>query len=38
MRFVIQVVSQADVKIDGNIKGSIQQGFMNISFVNAGNR
>lgn len=28
MRFVIQVVSQADVKIDGNIKGSIQQGFM----------
>ncbi|MCR4806944.1 MAG: D-tyrosyl-tRNA(Tyr) deacylase [Lachnospiraceae bacterium] len=28
MRFVIQVVSTADVKIDGNIKGSIGRGFM----------
>ena len=28
MRFVIQVVSEADVKIDGKIKGSIGRGFM----------
>ena len=28
MRFVIQVVSTADVKIEGNIKGSIGRGFM----------
>jgi len=28
MRFVIQVVSEADVSIDGNIKGSIKKGFL----------
>ena len=28
MRFVIQVVSEANVKIDGDIKGSIGRGFM----------
>ncbi len=28
MRFVIQVVSEANVKIDGEIKGSIGKGFM----------
>ncbi len=28
MRFVIQVVSKADVRIDGNIKGSIDRGLM----------
>ena len=28
MRFVIQVVSQADVKIDGKVKGSIGKGFL----------
>ena len=28
MRFVIQVVSQADVKINGNVKGSIKEGLM----------
>jgi len=28
MRFVIQVVSQADVKIDGKVKGSIEEGLM----------
>ncbi|HCM92102.1 MAG TPA: D-tyrosyl-tRNA(Tyr) deacylase [Lachnospiraceae bacterium] len=28
MRFVVQVVSEANVKIDGKIKGSIGKGFM----------
>lgn len=28
MRFVIQVVSKAEVKIDGNIKGSIGRGYL----------
>lgn len=28
MRFVVQVVSEADVKIDGEVKGSIGRGFM----------
>ena len=28
MRFVVQVVSKSDVKIDGEIKGSIGKGFM----------
>ena len=28
MRFVVQVVSQADVKIDGKVKGSIEEGLM----------
>ena len=28
MRFVIQVVSKADVKIEGRVKGSIDKGFM----------
>ncbi len=36
MRFVIQVVSQADVKIDGKVKGSIQQGFMVLIGVGQG--
>ena len=28
MRFVVQVVSKSDVKINGEIKGSIKKGFM----------
>ncbi len=36
MRFIIQVVSQADVKIDGKVKGSIQQGFMVLVGVGQG--
>ena len=36
MRFIIQVVSQADVKIDGRVKGSIQQGFMVLVGVGQG--
>ena len=28
MRFVVQVVSKSDVKINGEIKGSIGRGFM----------
>lgn len=36
MRFVIQVVSQADVKIDGEVKGSIGKGFLVLTGVGQG--
>ncbi|MBQ7556817.1 MAG: D-tyrosyl-tRNA(Tyr) deacylase [Lachnospiraceae bacterium] len=36
MRFVIQVVSQADVKIDGKVKGSIGKGFLVLTGVGQG--
>ena len=36
MRFVIQVVSQADVKIDGKVKGSIGKGFLILTGVGQG--